>query len=249
MLSFSELASVISDRMHSLTGVCEIHGERAAWLRKEVTDWACPACAEEAHVAATRKAHADERLKSLGMIAMVPAKYVGKRFTSTTDDHKAARHVGKAFMEVAVAAGEWAALVLSGEAGTGKTLMASEMIERYIERTMKMARYVTATGMIAEIHEAYRSDTKTEASEIKKFAEYGLLVIDEIDLIRSTDNSQGLLTEVINARYNNSKPVIVITNKPRGDLVQYVGSRVDDRLYENGFLSLFTWASFRRVAG
>lgn len=229
-----------------IAGECEKHGPQDAWLLKTVSEWQCPVCADDAHAAATRRAFYDERCATLNKVATVPTKYAGKKFTPSTNEHKAVRLIARAFMEIAITGVDWCSLVLSGEAGTGKTLMASEMIESFIHKTMKQARYVTATGMVAEIHTAYRSEIKTEAGEIKRFADYDLLVIDEIDLIRANDNSQGLLTEVINGRYNGSKATIVITNKPREEMVKYVGSRVDDRLYENGYLALFTWSSFRR---
>lgn len=246
MIKPSDLFGGIPDRMHSIAGECEKHGAQDAWVLKTVSAWHCPVCADDAHIAATRRAFYDERCETLRRVSTVPAKYVGKKFTPGTDDHRAVRLTAREFMEIAIAGQEWCSLVLSGEAGTGKTLLASEMIESFIHKTMKQARYVTATGMVAEIHMAYRSEIKTEAGEIKRFADYDLLVIDEIDLIRANDNSQGLLTEVINARYNASKATIVITNKPRNELVKYVGSRVDDRLCENGYLALFAWSSFRR---
>ncbi|HBI70007.1 MAG TPA: hypothetical protein DDZ22_13650, partial [Massilia sp.] len=76
--------------------------------------------------------------------------------------------------------------------------------------------------------------------------QYDVLILDEIDAIRNTDNANLLLTEIINRRYNEAKPVIVISNQPFDNLARYTGERVHSRLYENAFVCDFSWADFRR---
>ena len=117
--------------------------------------------------------------------------------------------------------------------------------------------------MISEIQASYGAEGKSESGEIDRFAHYDLLILDEIDAISGKENAQLLLTEVINRRYANHRPVIAITNQKleapeerRADRVaervyalkDFVGDRVYDRLRENGFPCVFGWASQRAFA-
>ncbi|NHZ99027.1 hypothetical protein [Massilia sp. CCM 8734] len=69
----------------------------------------------------------------------------------------------------------------------------------------------------------------------------------EIDAIRRSEDADLLLTEIINRRFNEGKPIVAISNQALDGLKQFVGARVHSRLYENSFPCAFTWGDFRRV--
>jgi DNA replication protein DnaC len=244
-----KLSTLIADNsalFHRLQGDCEKHGAVEVLKFKTNPDWHCPKCFEEAIVEKDRAAHTEARRVLMHTIARIPAKYKDQRFTAHTPAQRDVRGMARNFRDFILDGQHWSALILTGEAGTGKTLLACEIGQAMIDRLMRGVRYTTAAGMIGEIRAAYGLDGKTEEGEIERFAGYHLLIIDEIDAMRGTVNDQMLLTEVINRRYSNERPVIVITNQRRESLAQYVGDRVDDRLHENAFVCSFDWPSFRR---
>ena len=53
--------------------------------------------------------------------------------------------------------------------------------------------------------------------------------------------------DVLNTRYENRKPSILLSNIPKEQLSDYLGERVTDRLRENkGKVIGFDWESYRR---
>jgi DNA replication protein DnaC len=231
-------------------GSCEKHGPRTILMFKRFAEngWYCPVCRDEEAMIAAQEKWKQERNDTLHRIAGIPLKYQGQRFSATTTKQKAVRGQVKAFRDVIAEKPAWAVLVLFGGVGTGKTLMAAELAESLINGLSMSVRYCTTKQMIAEIQASYNTEGKTEEGEILRFVQYGLLILDEIDAKPDRENANLLLTEVINRRYNEEKPVVVITNQPFNNLAKFVGDRVDDRLHENAFVCSFDWPSFRRVA-
>lgn len=242
--SLPDLSAMFED----ITAPCEQHGQQTVKVRKG-KDWYCPKCLAESARLEVRKQWEHDRRVTLRKIARIPHKYQGERFKPHNDAHRHARGVAKSFFDAVVGNGSlgWRVLMLVGEPGTGKTLMACELAERLIENSLMSARYVTAMQMLGEIKAAYSQEGKSEASEIQKFAEYDLLVLDEIDRMRGTDNDRLLLEEVVNRRYNDEKPMLVISNKLRDQLAEYVGDRVSSRFHENGLVVSFDWPDFRKA--
>lgn len=227
------------------TGSCAEHGESQVTLFGE-GEWYCSQCMEIRIKADLRLLDAKNRHDGMMATADLPKRYHGQRFMAHNEEHKNARATAKEFLDAACT-DSWHALVLSGVTGTGKTLMASELAEAYMAKTHKTAKYAAASAVLGEIRATYDSgNSKSEAGEIRRYADYGLLILDEIDMVRGTDNDILLLTEIVNRRYNAGRPLIVITNKSRESLAEFMGERIDDRLYEDGFSIVFAWASFRR---
>jgi DNA replication protein DnaC len=230
---------------NEVEGTCEKHGASKA-LMMGGEPWRCGKCLEAAMAADTREQWLAERNKTLVQIAHLPAKFMGKTWPAGTDEQKAARAMVRTFWNFFVSGKAWGALIFIGKTGTGKTWLATEFAESLIRKLSKSVRYVTAQGIVSEIQASYGKDGKSEESEIDRFVQYDLLIIDEIDVKRNTDNANLLLTEVINRRYSNEKPVLVITNQALDNLEQFVGDRVFSRLHENAFVCSFGWPDFRR---
>lgn len=232
-------------------GTCEKHGVQTLMLPLFLKnrDWHCRVCNEEQTKAESQRLWKEERLMTLHRIASVPSKYRGCRFEATTPAQKQVRSTVRAFRDtLTLPKKTWAVLVLFGGVGTGKTLLASELAESLIENLDKSVRYCTAKQMIAEIQASYGVEGKSEEGEVLRFVQYDVLILDEIDAKPDRENANLLLTEVINRRYNEEKPVVVITNQPFDNLAKFVGDRVDDRLHENAYVCSFDWPSFRRHA-
>lgn len=252
MSELKHISGSIPDLGHlfeELPGECQRHGMSVVLVRKG-SGWKCPKCNQERSREAARAAWETERKELLHRIARVPQKYRGQAFKPHNDQHRAARGLAKAFFDAVVAggkAGGWRALMLIGEPGTGKTLLACELGERLIDSALMSVRYVTAMQMLGEIKASYSHDGMSESGEIQKFVDYDLLIIDEIDLMRGSDNDRLLMNEVINRRYNDERPILVISNKLVGQLAEYVGDRVSSRLHENSIVVSFDWEDFRKT--
>jgi DNA replication protein DnaC len=249
-------------RLQYVEGVCDSHGSSRVLARAGL-GWYCPRCLDQRKGPEFDSQWLKLRLDDMMKIADIPARYRGEMFRGITEEHRKIRGIAAKFRDFILGEPRWAALLLAGEVGTGKTLLACELAEAFIKKTGRSVRYITARGMISEIQSSYGAEGKSEASEIDRFAQYDLLILDEIDAISGKENAQLLLTEVINRRYSNNRPVIAITNQKleaqqerRVDraaervyiLRDFVGDRVYDRLRESGFPCTFGWASQRTFA-
>ncbi len=77
-----------------------------------------------------------------------------------------------------------------------------------------------------------------------------LLVIDEIGVQSGTDNERKILFEIIDSRYLQMAPTILLSNLEQTQVIDLVGERVVDRMYENkGGVLTFNWPSHRAQRG
>jgi DNA replication protein DnaC len=245
----SRFVETLGGRLHQVEGTCDTHGKSTVLARAGL-GWYCPRCMEDAKVIEYAEQWATERQTALHAIAEIPSKYRGQKFTPSMPDYrdkqKAVRAIAASFRDFIIAEARWSCLILVGDVGTGKTQLACEFAESLINRLCRSVRYVTAKGMISEIQASYGREGKSEDSEIDRFVQYDILILDEIDAIPAKDNAALLLTEIINRRYGSDKPMIVITNQSLDNLAKFIGDRVVDRMHENAFICEFDWPSFRR---
>jgi len=137
-------------------------------------------------------------------------------------------------------------LIFVGKPGTGKTHLAVG-IAHEVNRMGGASMYVEMIEMIRAIKETYRhTSNQTEREAISKFVKPDLLIIDEVGHQHGTQTEKMLFFDVINARYNKAKPVIIISNMTLEELKGYMDERIRDRLREGGGRALiFDWESYR----
>jgi len=76
---------------------------------------------------------------------------------------------------------------------------------------------------------------------------WDLLVLDEVGVQFGTETENLVLFRILNRRYEDMKPTILVSNVEIGKLTEFVGERVIDRLCEGGGGILeFTWESARQ---
>jgi DNA replication protein DnaC len=140
-------------------------------------------------------------------------------------------------------------LIMLGGVGAGKTHL-SVGIANHIMATGKTALFTSVIGAVRSIKETYRRDSEaTEGSAIRKLCEPDLLILDEVGVQFGTDAEKIILFEIINGRYEDMKPTVIISNLNIEGLTEYLGERVIDRLREGGGkVIMFNWASYRRSA-
>ena len=73
-----------------------------------------------------------------------------------------------------------------------------------------------------------------------------LLIIDEVGLSFGSDAEVLQLSELLNMRYEDVRPTLIVSNCKSSDLSRYLGDRGVDRLRENGGkVVTFEWESHR----
>lgn len=143
------------------------------------------------------------------------------------------------------AAGKCMAFV--GNVGTGKTHLACAMVNELID-----ADYEVIITLTKELINKIRStwDKRSEESESlvkKKYIDADLLILDEVGVQVGTESEQNIIFEIINGRYMQKLPTIIISNfTDKEELESYLGVRSYDRLKENGGrIIFFNWESYR----
>ena len=145
--------------------------------------------------------------------------------------------------------------VFTGDCGVGKTRMAYELAKLHKERKECIyglnkicpATYVTADKMLEALRATFSNDNdaKSERNVVDEFTAASLLVIDELDASVKTEFGQRKLKRIIDERYMDNLPTIIITNHDKSKLGELLPKPVISRIRENGKGFNFDWPSFR----
>ena len=242
--------------------ICDQHGEYAAIISKHREGPSgCPACADalqrqkdEERIAAERVKNAADRLANKLGAALIPTRFRDRSF----EGYKATepkqikalticREYAENFAEHFKAG---RCLLLLGNVGTGKTHLATAIANHVMRTTTATAVYRTVGGILQHIKGSY--DRESGYSEADAFAAYttpSLLIIDEVGATKPTEFELASLFNIINARYEEQMPTVIISNLPPKSLPEALGERCVDRLREGGGIALtFDWQSARRAA-
>lgn len=142
--------------------------------------------------------------------------------------------------------GDGICLVLCGTPGTGKTHLACAIGNQLIE-SGKTVLFTGCLQAISKVKETWRHGCKdTERDVIERYVALDLLILDEVGVQFGSEAEKIIMFQIINRRYEEVKPTIIIANLTKEELSGYLGERVVDRLGENGGPVLaFDWESYR----
>jgi DNA replication protein DnaC len=216
----------------------------------------CPAClaadAEQAEERAKKQGAAERQMKIDRLIARsnIPVRFQERSFGDYDPEVKPAKvalAVCRRYAEDFASQSERGrSLVLTGGPGTGKTHLACAVANHVIEQNLSQVRFTTVSEMLRRIKETYRKDSDiSESQVIGSFSECDLLIIDEIGVQVGSEHEKLLLFEVLNQRYNDLLPTILISNLSADELETFLGHRVMDRYRECGVILAFDWQSYR----
>jgi DNA replication protein DnaC len=132
-------------------------------------------------------------------------------------------------------------VLLCGQRGNGKTRLAAEFAIRN-----GSSRYRTAMRFFLEIRATFSNRDVSELDIIDDLAKTDLLVIDEMQERSESDWENRLLTHLIDARYAENRPTILIANMSKRELAASLNTSVIDRIRGNGVTVEFNWESFRK---
>lgn len=138
-------------------------------------------------------------------------------------------------------------LILSGNVGTGKTHLAAAIADYIVRETEYTAVFRSLHSILQAIKSTYGSDAgATESEVLQLFTDPDLLIIDEVGATKSSEFELATIFAIINTRYENNLPTVVITNLEAAELKNAIGDRCTDRLREGGGRAIaFNWESKR----
>lgn len=241
---------------------CPRHGAYLATVRqlpgRKVLRTPCDGCrldleaVRDAEHAELRRQEREQILVDRITQAGVPARFFGKRLADYKAENDGQRKV-LALAQDYVTRFKYhrergASLVLAGQPGTGKSLLAHMVLQELAAKGYGI-KYVTAQAMTLAVRNTWGSDGEgREKAVLDELCEVTLLVIDEIGVQAGTESEKALLFQVVDRRYSDMLPTIFATNLAKEGFKEFVGDRVWDRLVENARWVPFTWESYRPTA-
>lgn len=181
--------------------------------------------------------------------AAIPARYLGARLEGYRVEIPGQNAVLQFCRDYAERFGEHLttgeSMVLIGKRGTGKTHLATAILQALLPEHVGL--YTTAQDMVSMIRATWGGSGNTDAV---MRALYGvpLLVIDEVGVQGGTENEQNLIFQVLDHRYRERKPVVLVGNMRIEEMKTYLGERVVDRLREIAQVRVCDWESYRPQA-
>lgn len=136
-------------------------------------------------------------------------------------------------------------MILRGNPGTGKNhlstaIMLRAMADGYSALRVKAAAY---------LDEYWAKGFAEREQWLSRMARVDLLVMDEVGRASNTKNANDAFFRLLDERYENVRPTILISNLDRTSLRETLGPAAYDRLTEGGGnLINFDWASERARA-
>lgn len=253
---FSSAIAATTDKV-----ACEKHGDyerRTVRLGRRTVVMGCPACSAEARAEEQRKAGEElqrqrqariaDRATEMLATAKIPKRFAGRSFDSyvaETPEQQAALSICRDYAETFAerrARGE--GLLLAGTTGAGKSHLAAAILQQLMPAHSVL--YTTVPELVRSVRDTWHRDSKYSTSQvIESLRALDLLVVDEVGMQTGTDGEQVILYDVLDGRYRDCAPTIMLTNLDTKALRTSIGDRLYDRLRETSRRVVFAWDSYR----
>jgi DNA replication protein DnaC len=121
-------------------------------------------------------------------------------------------------------------LVLAGYRGAGKTNLATAVMFALSDLGLS-SEIISFHDLILEIRSTYRSSTnQSEWQILQRITQCDVLVVDDLDQSRHSVSEQQTLQTLIDKRYRNQMPTVLITPLPSQAFCSLVGEVVLSRI-------------------
>ncbi len=141
-----------------------------------------------------------------------------------TSGNATAVHLVKAY----VAGNAPPIIVLAGPPGTGKTHMLEAVGRAFLEKS-KSVKYVLVSSMLDSLRPSGSEDPRADIAE---YILPHLLILDDLGVEKASEWVIEKLMAIIDDRYRNNRQLLVATNASEIEIIQRLGPRIADRLYD-----------------
>lgn len=245
------------------SGHCKAHGSfvgRRFKFAGRDCEVGCPVCEQDSRAQAEARERAELQAKAAAHIANkqaesrrragIPPRFDDRTFDTFVAD-TAGRSKAKAVMQAFVAdlkeGRPGRNVIMSGKPGTGKSHLTCSVVHELYES--KIVRRLVLADLIRAIRDTWRRESEQSETMVLDFygREVDLLIIEEVGTTAGSDDEKARVFAVLNARYENCLPTVIVTNLGKDALAAELGERVLDRLREGGGVFLpFDWESARK---
>jgi DNA replication protein DnaC len=245
---------------------CDTHGEFEQKIFSVIgreLKTGCPECSRIAQEATEESERQSKGLmlrmameRKLGS-ALIPKRFAGKTFegymATTAEQHKALNTCRRYAAEFSLIAESGRCLLLLGKPGTGKTHLSVAIANEIMARSSATAVYRTVGAVLQAIRATYdRTSEQSESQILSSLVSPSLLILDEIGVSKEKPSDFELTTlfAIINGRYEEQRPTVIVSNLDAKALPAAIGERCADRLREGGVIVIpFEWESQRGKEG
>lgn len=234
---------VTNDWIIDTTEICEKHGEYISSIKRGLESRAIPDCP---------KCRQERELRS----KLGGKDGIAKRFTRCSFDNYEVNHESQAQIKDILESFArdfedhlemGTPVLLLGGVGTGKTHLACSIANEIADRGYNSI-FRSVSALIRSIRDCWGRNGE-EAKLIELYKNIDLLIIDEVGVQAGSDNERNILFDIINGRYEEMKPTIMISNLKIEDFTKAVGQRIASRIQHEGLLLPFAWRDYRAAQG
>ena len=241
---------------------CEIHGEQESKITLSTGTWSPPYCKicleekkrKEQELEEQERKIEQERKRELVKQSNLISSQIPPRFLKTNfDNYKTTtKEQGNAKKICLDYAGNFenkleagTSFIFVGTYGTGKTHLACSIAQEIMKKGYS-ALYVNTSKALRKVKDTWGGGTEKEQEAMNYFIRSDLLILDEIGLQHGSEAEKIILSEILNERYLQPKPTILISNLDIKGIKEYTTARVIDRMKDAGGQKIvFDWESNR----
>jgi DNA replication protein DnaC len=132
-------------------------------------------------------------------------------------------------------------MVFTGPTGTGKTLLASIITRELVAQNIP-AWFVRVRELLKNVQAGYDQRVAyTMDQMVGFFSDFPVLILDEFDVNKKSEDRMDILEDIINYRYRYELPTVITTNLSQGELRDAWGDRIYSRVVDMSCWFLMTW--------
>lgn len=231
--------------------ICKIHGRYTKTIENygapDAIEHGCYQCEEETRDGSSPSLQ--QRINDNLMNCGIPKRFNHCTFDSfiQSEQNKKAYQVAKSYADNFDSRLEHGGgLLFHGKCGTGKTHLACAIAKQVIYAGESSVLYSRIYDIVSDVKSSWSNKQIREVEVLQKYIRPHLLIIDEVGVQFGTEAERLVLFQIMNKRYEDIKPTILLSNLDMKELTECIGERLIDRMREGGGARIgFTWDSYR----